>query len=184
MNTTSLDFSHVGIHVYDMDAMVGFYQRVLGLVVTDRGNLPGRELTFMSRNPREHHQVVLASGRTGAREDKVINQISFRASSLEELQKLYTWVRNEPQASGFRTINHGNAWTLYFHDPEGNRLEVFVDSPWYVAQPCSEPLNLDTSADAIREQTEALCRRDPSFELAEVWRTKLASRIESGIRNI
>lgn len=173
----ALEFSHVGIHVHEMDRMTGFYQRVLGLVVTDRGHLPGRELTFMSRNPREHHQVVLASGRTGAREDKVINQISFRMGSLEELQETFAWLQGEPEATDFRAVNHGNAWTLYFRDPEGNRLELFVDSPWYIAQPCAEALDLHKPASEIRRDTESMCRADPTFEPAEEWRANLAARI-------
>lgn len=174
---TSIEFSHVGIFVYDMDNMVAFYERVLGLVVTDRGFLPGRELTFMSRNPKEHHQVVLASGRTGAKEDKVINQISFRVPSLEALQNMFETLGHEPQATGFRAIDHGNAWTLYFHDPEGNRIELFVDTPWYIAQPCAEPLDLKKSAHDIRTQTEQMCRQDKSFAPAEVWRKSIADRI-------
>jgi catechol-2,3-dioxygenase len=182
MSHTSIEFSHVGLFVQDMDSMVGFYQRVLGLVVTDRGFLPGRELTFMSRNPREHHQVVLATGRTGSLDDKVVNQISFRIGSLEELQQMYRWLQDEPQATRFRAIDHGNAWTLYFHDPEGNRIELFVDTPWYVAQPKAEPLDLTGAASVIRAANEAMCKADPSFEAVETWRTRLAARIADGMR--
>lgn len=181
MSTPDLEFSHVGIHVRDMDTMVGFYQRVLGLVLTDRGHLPGRELAFMSRNPREHHQVVLVSGRTGAEDDKVINQISFRVASLERLQEMFGWLQRESGPSRFRAIDHGNAWTLYFHDPEGNRLELFVDTPWYVQQPRSEPLDLTEPADRIRARTQAWCRADPSFAPAQAWRADLKARIEQGM---
>ncbi|MFA7679496.1 MAG: VOC family protein [Pigmentiphaga sp.] len=178
MSLPSIEFSHVGIHVWNMETMVGFYQRVLGLVVTDRGWLPGRELTFMSRNPREHHQVVLASGRSGNRDDKVVNQISFRVPTLEGLQQMFRWLQAEPGPTGFRAITHGNAWTLYFYDPEGNRIELFVDAPWYVSQPFSEPLDLNLPPDTIRQETEAMCRTDPSFEPVEVWRERLKARIE------
>ena len=180
MKPVALAFSHVGIFVRDTDAMTRFYQRVLGLVVTDRGHLPGRELVFMSRDPREHHQVVLASGRTGNPDDKVINQISFRLGSLEDLQAMHAQIKSEPGASDLRAVNHGNAWTLYFRDPEGNRLELFVDTPWYIAQPCADPLDLDRPAAAIRVETEAMCRNDPSFAPAEVWRADLARRIAAG----
>jgi len=180
MKPAPLAFSHVGIFVRDPDTMTRFYQRVLGLVVTDRGHLPGRELVFMSRDPREHHQVVFASGRTGDPADRVINQISFRVGSLEELQAMHQQLKSEPDATDLRPINHGNAWTLYFRDPEGNRLELFVDSPWYVAQPRADPLDLDQPADVIRRETEATCRRDPTFAPAEIWRADIARRIAEG----
>ena len=180
MKPVPLAFSHVGLYVRDLDAMARFYQRVLGLVVTDRGHLPGRELVFMSRDPREHHQVVLATGRTGDPSAKVINQISFRVGTLEDLQAMHAQIAADPDARELRSVNHGNAWTLYFHDPEGNRLELFVDTPWYIAQPCADPLDLTQQADAIRRETEDMCRNDPSFAPAEVWRAGLATRIEAG----
>ena len=61
----SLAFTHVGIHVTDMDRMVDFYSRVVGFAVSDRGPrlTGGGEIAFMTRDPREHHQLVLATGR-------------------------------------------------------------------------------------------------------------------------
>jgi len=174
-----VSFSHVGIYVFNLEKMLAFYQRILGLTLTDRGMLPGRELAFMSGDPREHHQVVLASGRSGDLKDKVINQISFRLASLDELQTMYHKLRVDPEASDLRSINHGNAWTLYFRDPEGNRLELFVDSPWYIAQPRADDLDLARSVEEILSETETMCRNDPSFLPTEVWRAALASRIKA-----
>lgn len=170
-------FSHVGIFVVNLEKMLAFYQRILGLTLTDRGMLPGRELAFLSGDPREHHQVVLASGRSGDLDDKVINQISFRLASLDDLQVMYHKLRGDPEASDFRSVNHGNAWTLYFRDPEGNRLELFVDSPWYIAQPRADALDLTRPVAEIVSDTEAMCRSDPSFLPAEQWRAALAARI-------
>ncbi len=177
MPKSRLAFSHLGIFVYDLDRMAAFYQRVLGLVQTDRGFLPGRELAFLSGDPTEHHQVVLATGRTGSLDDKVINQISFRIETLEELQSTYAQLKEEPDVTDFRPLDHGNAWTLYFRDPELNRIEVFADSPWYASQPVAEPLDLDLPADEIRRRTEVLCRADPHFASVEDWRSATAEKI-------
>ena len=38
-------------------------------------------------------------------------------------------------------MNHGNAWSVYFRDPEGNRIEIFCDTEWYIEQPCVEDLD-------------------------------------------
>ena len=54
------------------------------------------------------------------------------------------------------TRDHGNAWSIYFSDPEGNRMEVYMPSPWYVAQPFGEPLDLTQPAEAIHAKTEAM----------------------------
>ena len=58
--------AHVGYYVRDLDKMVAFYKRVFGLVVTDQGvsTRPGSPtMAFLSRNPDEHHQIALATGR-------------------------------------------------------------------------------------------------------------------------
>ncbi|SVC70091.1 uncharacterized protein METZ01_LOCUS322945, partial [marine metagenome] len=48
-NVPKIMFSHVGLYVHDLARMEEFYRTMLGLVVTDRGTLPERELVFMSR---------------------------------------------------------------------------------------------------------------------------------------
>ena len=58
-----------------------------------------------------------------------------------------------------RPMDHGNAWSLYFRDPEGNRLEVFCDTQWYIEQPCLEDLDLSLPADQIRAKSDAFCRK-------------------------
>jgi catechol 2,3-dioxygenase len=65
-----LSFSHMGIFVTDINTMVDFYTRVLGLVVSDRDLMKdGREIAFMTLDPREHHQVVLAARRPRLQHD-------------------------------------------------------------------------------------------------------------------
>jgi catechol-2,3-dioxygenase len=64
---------------------------------------------------------------------------------------------------------HGNAVSIYFRDPEGNRLEVFLDMPWYCEQPLREPINLDQADDAVMAQAEALARSRPRFQSRDQW---------------
>ena len=59
----SLTLSHVGIYVTDMARMVDFYTRFLGFAIADRGPAPNGEIVFLTRDSREHHQLVLISGR-------------------------------------------------------------------------------------------------------------------------
>ena len=69
-----LSFSHFGFFVRDIPGMEDFYTRVLGFAVTDRGELDtprGRvSLVFMTRDPKDHHQIVLASGRARSEDRK------------------------------------------------------------------------------------------------------------------
>ena len=59
----NLMFSHMGLSVKNIEKMEDFYGRVLGFTVTDRGTAGGMQLVFLSRDPGDHHQIVLATGR-------------------------------------------------------------------------------------------------------------------------
>lgn len=179
MTTTppNAQFRHIGLYVRNLDAMVAFYNRVLGLVVTDQGPTQrGGRIVFMSRTPTEHHQLVLVEGRTDAMGVGLINQLSFRLDTLQDLQHFNRIIKEEGIRVD-RAMNHGNAWSIYCFDPEENRLELYAGSPWYIAQPCAEPLNLDEPEETILAQTEALVRADPTFMLKEEWTRKQAAAV-------
>ena len=164
-----LSFSHIGIFVHDLPRMQDFYTRVLGFPITDRGDLNGRKLIFMSRDPIEHHQIVLCEGRPADLGFNVVNQISLRARALDDLRTLYAALEAE-KAAELVAITHGIAWSVYCHDPEGNRIELFVDSPWYVDQPHRETIDLMRPDAEIIAETEARIKDDPSFRPLAEWR--------------
>ena len=62
MTTKKIGLSHFGVSCFDLDRMEDFYTRVLGFTVTDRGMAGGMKLVFLSRDPREHHQLLLNTG--------------------------------------------------------------------------------------------------------------------------
>lgn len=171
----ALNFSHVGLFVTDMARMVDFYTSRLGFLVTDEGRLGEARLTFLSRDARDHHQIVLVEGRPPGVPDRIVNQVSFRAESLSEL--LVFWRRVRGEARDLVAITHGNAWSIYFRDPEGNRLEVFADTPWHVPQPVRELIDLDRSEKEILAETEAFCRARPGCRPMSEWRRELAARL-------
>ena len=119
--------THVGIYVKDMDKMLAFYSQVFGLTVTDAGRPPDfhLDIAFLSANPGEHHQVVLVGGREEGANANVAQQISFVVASLDEVREM----RDRIVAAGMavrRVVTHGNAWSLYFSDPEDNTLEIYA----------------------------------------------------------
>lgn len=170
-------FRHLGIYVRDIDAMLAFYMRVLGLVVTDSGpTQAGGKILFLSRSPTEHHQIVLVEGRTDAMGGGLINQMSFKLDSLADLRRFNEIIKAEGVRVD-RTMNHGNAWSIYCYDPEGNRIELYAKSPWYIAQPCAEPLDLEESEEIILAKTEELVRADPTFVPLEEWLRRQAAAV-------
>jgi catechol 2,3-dioxygenase len=172
--------THMGINVYDIAAMEAFYTSVLGLMVTDRGvgTTFKSDLVFMSVSPANHHQVVLASGRHPDSRMSTINQLSFRLENLGELRTMYRQVR-EHGVEGLRPLNHGNAWSIYFFDPEGNNIELYCDTPWYVSQPHGDLFDPEASDDEILAETEAACRQDPNFMPIEQWQDKVRAQLKA-----
>ena len=73
--------------------------------------------------------------------------------------------------------NHGVAWSIYAHDPEGNNLEFFVETEWYITQPFLIPLDFTKTDDEIFELTKAMCEKSPGYEQYGEWRKKVARRM-------
>lgn len=182
--TPNLMFSHLGFAVSDLGRMEDFYTRVLGFTVTDRGEVLGMDLVFLSRDPMDHHQIVLVSGRPDnlppnpyhPQFGSLINQISFRVSSLQALRELHEILVSE-NVQNIMVGNHGIAWSIYCHDPDGNNLEFFVDTEWYFPQPFLIPLDLSKSDEEIIAETEKFSREQEGFEMYADWRDRIGRRM-------
>jgi len=179
MSAIRAQLTHVGIYVRDIGKMEKFYTEVLGLMVTDKGPSPRAadvHLTFMSADPQTHHQVVLVTGRPEEARFSTVNQMSFTVGSLSELRQVRDRALAQG-ATGMRVTTHGNAWSVYFSDPEGNTLEAYLDSPFHVPQPHGAPFDLDKSDDEILRDTVAHCRADPGFLPRAEWERGLATKL-------
>ena len=174
----SIRLSHAGFHVFDMDRMVEFFTAVYGLRVTDRGRLAERgEIAFLGADPRDHHQLVLYEGRT-ARDGVHHNHVSFEVGGLDRLREIRRALVDYPGVTNVVTVNHGVAWSVYCNDPEGNRTEAFVDTPWHVDQPYfSDDLDLSLDDEEIAERTRRMLDGDPSTEPVERWRARFAGEL-------
>lgn len=185
-----LSLSHMGICCFDLPKMIEFYTGVLGMTESDRGALPSpldAELVFLTTDPAEHHQLVLVSGRRegeiqrgpalGGSFGTAIFQLSFRLDDLATMRRVRARLA-DAGCSHLIPINHGNSWSLYTRDPEGNALEFVVDSPWFVHQPCGAALDLGLSDAEILRQTEELCASKGGEPYA-AWRERVARQIAS-----
>lgn len=165
-----LRWSHAVLYVRDLENTVRFYCDVLGFAVSDRGPLfPGQtdpEIAFLSQVGSDHHQIAFAPVR-GEGPSTTLDHIAFRVDSLEDVKAFATRLKEDGRAGDMAFISHGNAWSVYFNDPEGNRIEIFCDSPFHVRQPQITSWDPNMSADELRRATEQRFADDPDFKPME-----------------
>ncbi|WP_206789675.1 VOC family protein [Amycolatopsis sp. MtRt-6] len=149
-----VELGHTGFWVEDLAKMRDFYTRVLGLTVTDEDEELG--IVFFSSRPEvEHHEFVLANGRTAPAGSLLTHQVSWRVDSLEAIVEYHKRFRAEG-VQVQQEVTHGNAIGIYFFDPEGNRNEVYLRIDKDVRQPFRKSLNLDQDLEAILAEAERL----------------------------
>lgn len=159
-----LEVAHSVLYVHDAEKMIGFYRDMLGFEVTDRGPIMDQEIIFMSQTATHHHQVAFITGRGEPAKSNNTHHNAYRSSgTLDDLKALLGRLQAHPEVTGIMPLTHGNAWSIYFQDPENNGVEVFIDTPWHVKQPQGKPLDLTRSNDEIMAATEAAFADEPEF---------------------
>jgi catechol 2,3-dioxygenase-like lactoylglutathione lyase family enzyme len=168
---------HAGIWVTDFDRMVAFYRSIFNFHISDKGRYPdGKRLVFLTLDPNAHHTFVIGEGRP-AGSPSTVNQLSFRTDSLASVRHYWEAVTRE-QVPRIVPVTHGNAWSVYFWDPEDNRVEVFADTPWHVPQPFREAIDFSKSDAEIIEFTRALAQERVGFQPFAAWRKETAHAMD------
>ena len=159
-----LEAAHAVLYVHDVADMIDFYTNVLGFEVTDRGPFIAGEIVFLSQIANHHHQVAFITGREKPDPSNSVHHVAYRsAGTLDDLRALKKELAADARVTQIMPLTHGNAWSVYFRDPEFNGVEVFIDTPWHVRQPQGELLDLDKSNDEIIEATRAHFANEPEF---------------------
>jgi catechol-2,3-dioxygenase len=117
---------HVVLKVRDARASRDFYTRTLGLKVAHEDLEQGT--VFLSFG-REHHELALfqlATDQAAGEKRAGLHHMAWQLGSFEELQDAY----RELKAIGIpieSTIEHNVTRSIYFPDPDGNRVELYCD---------------------------------------------------------
>jgi len=167
--------THIGLFTKDIEVLEKFYTEILGLMVTDRGLLArmnNTPIVFLSGSETSHHQLVLAIGEPVT----VMQQLSFKVSTLDELRTVALRA-SDYGVEGFRPWDHGNAWSVYFFDPQGNLVEVYMDTIFHVAQPHGRALDLGLTDQEILNYTFNAIKNDPTFCYMEEWQTRIKEKL-------
>ena len=132
---------HVGLYCHDLEKMRDFYATVLGLTISDEDL--DRGICFLSADPHaEHHELALARAKEPGQKTQNVQQVSFKVKSLDDVRAYYHRLRDQGMKID-RTVTHGIACSVYFYDPEDNRVELYYTTPYKVRQPLGETIDLD-----------------------------------------
>ncbi len=147
---------HVGIYVRDLERMVAFYRDTLGMRITKQNWRAG--IVFLSADPAADHEIALFRGRPDDADSRLINQISLRVATLDDLRAMHRRLL----AAGLRIdalVNHVSALGCYYFDPEGNRSEVF----WVTGRACWVPIahliDIEQPDEAVLAEIDKLWER-------------------------
>lgn len=170
MPTPKSYLSHIVIQCFDFPKMLDFYTRVLGFHLSDIGGARGQQMAFLTLDPSlEHHQIALATGRTV--QGGGLHHVAFGVHSLKDLNGRLQHLRAQ-EVNGIELWTHASMLSVYYRDPEDNRLEFFMETPYYVKQPIAETLDVDISAEdaVVWKAIEDKYGKDPSFKLMAEWK--------------
>jgi catechol 2,3-dioxygenase len=120
---------HVVLRVTDGARAEDFYNGVLGLPIAARFSEHGVKMTFFSLGNHHDFAVMEVSGEGSSHSETAVglHHVAFKiGDSLDELRE----AKAKLEAAGIAVtpIDHEVTKSLYFADPDGNGVEVYVDA--------------------------------------------------------
>ena len=94
--------------------------------------------------------LLLRGGRTAAPDALLIQQVSFRADSLEAVAQYSRRLRGTGTAT--MDVSHGNAVGVCFNDPDGNKCEIYWQTGIPAHQVYRKAVNLSLPTERVFEE--------------------------------
>ena len=128
---------HLRLDVSDLDRQLDFYTAAFGLTVRERASDDESHYVFLTdgqpipggADDGMHHRLVLRQSRDEAGrqlgEPTRLDHFAFEVDDEAELAAFVDRLRGLDVEVDLQEAQI--AWQAYFHDPEGNKLEVYCD---------------------------------------------------------
>ncbi|CAL9445577.1 VOC family protein [Streptomyces sp. enrichment culture] len=130
MTSTALHTGHIGLNVTDLDRSLAFYRDVLGFALLGEGKEEGRRHAFLGQDGRllltlwQQAGEPFDTGRAG------LHHLAFEAESIDRVREYERALKSygvDFAYDGVVAHREGAAsGGIFFHDPDGTRLEISV----------------------------------------------------------
>ena len=119
---------HVVLKVTDLERSEAFYTGVLGIPVCARFHEQGMNMTFFTLG--NHHELAIAQvagdDAAGGEDAVGLHHVAFCiGNSIDELKEAKDYLDGAGVAT--TPIDHEVTKSLYFDDPDGHMVELYVD---------------------------------------------------------
>lgn len=121
-----MKLGHIHIKIRDLERSLSFYTNLFDLEVTERID---DRFAFLTGN-RMHHQLALQARGEDAPNPGAgsvgLFHIAFEVDNKKAFAEKYRQLSDMGIAP--YTVDHVISWAMYFNDPDGNGLEIYVDT--------------------------------------------------------
>lgn len=121
-----MQLGHIHIKVHTLQPAVEFYQQIFDLALTEQ---VGDRFAFLTGNSMHHTIALQAKGEQAPSADPGATGLFHTAFEVKD-KKAFAEKYRQLRTLGITpfTIDHRISWAMYFNDPAGNGLEIYVDT--------------------------------------------------------